>query len=169
MPIVANFTTTQDTDCTKATFTDESTGYPDPPTGTRALVVGFPDGTTQNIPFPYVDGVGDTVDITSLTKDYCLVVAMTITPTVPDPEDVLTVTKYPVLTCNTDTCINDKATDLAIDMCNKPCASPFICNSRSIVDNKLSAQIKGMAGDQDVAQVFLDANVLLCASTNCNC
>jgi hypothetical protein len=168
MAIVANFSTSQGTDCTVGTFTDETTGYPTPPTGTRSLDVTYPDGSSETIPFPYGDGAGDTVDITSLVKDYCLLVTMTITPAVVDPEDVLVVTKYPVFTCNTDACINDKATDLAIDLCNVPCSNPLLCNLSKIVVNKQAAKIKGQAGDQDTAQAYLDTNVAICTS-NCNC
>jgi hypothetical protein len=168
MPLTATFELTQGTDCTVATLTD-TTDYstenvPAQPGATRNVTVDYPDGTTTTTNFPYVDGTGDTFSISSLTKDFCLLITMTIEPDTIDPDSNYVAQEYKVLTCNTDACFNDKASNLEINLCSVPCNEGLLCSMTKISEYKEAAYGAATVGDQTSAQTFLDA----CTSI-CNC
>ena len=139
------------------------------PFSTRTITILYPDGTSDEFNFPYVDGYGDEYAISGLTKDYCLDITMTITPQVVVVGSDYSFENVIVLSCNADACYNTLASDLQININDKACVGK-LNGQMTKINNYLKASHDkaNVLGGQVNAQFFLDQITQVCDG-NCGC
>lgn len=136
---------------------------------TRTITVLYPDGTSDEFNFPYVNGYGDDFNISALIKDYCLDITMVITPQIVVVGSDYSFENVVVLSCNADACYNTFASDLQININDKACVGKLSGQMTKINNYLKAAHDKAnVLGGQANAQFFLDQIVQICDG-NCGC
>lgn len=148
--------------------TDLAVTVADFPYSSRQITVTYPNQDTTIIPFPYVNGQGDSIDITGLTQDYSLNLNCEITPQVVVEGSVYSQVLTPVLVCNVNTCRSTKIAALLPELCGVECGDAKVAGLETIDGLIMAAQFRASASDQTGSQELLDQANSLCEN-NCGC
>lgn len=134
-----------------------------PQADTRVINLTYPNGDAEVVPFPFTDGVGDSVDIT-ITKDYALLAQMIV-----DGTEEFEITKPIIAVCNTDTYIRELGVEFDNKVDNKECSECLREKWSTIYDYRVQAVTQASVERIQAAQDFLDLATELYNEDECKC
>jgi hypothetical protein len=126
MAFEINFSCSQTVNCELFTLTDTSLNYDDIEKISRSIEITFSDSTVQTLDFPFVNGEGDTREV-SIEKDFTMSIKMIV-------NELYDITIVYIATCNTDAYYRSLGAELDNKLDNGGC-SDCILNRMERIDN----------------------------------
>lgn len=133
------------------------------PAGIRSLNLTYPDGTIEEVAFPYINGYGDSVDVT-VTKDYALLCQMIF-----DNAGESEKTQPIIMVCNTDTYIRNLGVEFDNKSDNQECSECIREKWSLLFDYRTQAVTQASIERIQLAQDFLDRATELYNEDDCKC
>lgn len=146
---------------TDVAITETQEAAPQAPT--RVVNISFPDGSTEVLQFPFVDGVGDELEVT-IDKDYAMLAQMAL-----DGTEEFEITKPIIAVCNIDTYVRELGVEFDNKVDNQECSECLRQKWSTIYDYRVQAVTQASVERIQASQSFLDLATELYNESDCKC
>ena len=146
---------------TDVAITETQIAAPQAPT--RVVSISFPNGSTDVLQFPFVDGVGDELEVT-IDKDYAMLAQMAL-----DGTEEFEITKPIIAVCNIDTYVRELGVEFDNKVDNKECSECIRQKWSTIYDYRVQAVTQASVERIQASQSFLDLATELYNESECKC